>query len=74
MDETKKTYSVRIPITGWIGLEVEADSADDAITQALESDDVELLLSEVEQWEATRQIVRGNIFYGLLNEAEATEV
>lgn len=63
-----KRYTVLLPITGVICVEVEAETEKDAIDAALSSDD--LTTDKIEEWEAHRQIVKGNVFYGSQNEAE----
>lgn len=65
----KKTYSVTLPITGYLVTEVEAESEDEAIKVALESD---LEADMIESWEACKAVVTGNVFHGQMNEAEAT--
>lgn len=58
-------------MTGVIDVEVEAENEEDAIEKALSSD---LTSDDISEWEAVRQIVQGNVFYGHTNEAEAQEV
>lgn len=64
-----KRYGVTLPITGTVYVEVEADSEEAAIEAALNSDD--LTGDAIESWEATDRIVKGNVFYGVQNEAHA---
>jgi hypothetical protein len=52
-----------------IWLSVEATSTEDAIDKALESP--ALHLENVHEWEAHRCVTDGNVFRGLLNEADA---
>lgn len=66
-----KDYEVLIPITGFVIVNVKADDEDSAITNAFESD--ELSLDNIVEWEAHGCIVKGNIFYGTLNEIEVNE-
>ncbi len=66
-----KTYGVTLPITGTVYVEVEAESEDDAIEKALES---EVDSDDIESWETHRKIVQGNVFYGGQNEADAQEL
>lgn len=62
-----KTYSVALPITGVLVLDVEASSEEEAIDKAMD----EATLDHLEEWEAHKKIVQGNVFYGNQNEAEA---
>lgn len=64
-----KTWSVAVPITGIIYVTVEAKNEKAAIEAALQSED--LTLDNCESWNAHEQIVRGNVFSGELNIAEA---
>lgn len=56
-----KTYEVKLPITGWALVEVEAESEADAIKAAFD----EVTLKHVEEWEAVERIVAGNVVYAL---------
>lgn len=71
MKKQLKTYAVRLPITGVIDINIEAESEDDAIEKALDSD---ITSDDISEWETCRQIVQGNVFHGHTNEAEAQEV
>lgn len=77
-DETeteKKRFTVALPITGVIYVEVEAKDEDDAINAALMEDLVDgEKWPEPEEWQVHRQIVEGNIFHGGMNEAYAEEI
>lgn len=64
-------YTVAVPITGVIYVEVEADDEAGAKVAALESDG--LTLDNVEEWNTHRQVVQGNVFYGTQNAVEITE-
>lgn len=64
-----RTYIVTLPITGKLCVEVDAESEEAAIKAALIGDD--LILDNIEEWEAAKQICEGNFFHGMLNEAEA---
>lgn len=66
-----KKYSVTVPITGIIFTEVEAESEEGAIDKALEA---AYTFEDISEWDTCRQIVRGNIFYGHTNEAEADQL
>lgn len=67
----KKNYEVLIPITGFISVTVEAEDEDAAINAALESDD--LVLENIEEWEAHKAICSGNVLHTSFNEAIAVE-
>jgi hypothetical protein len=67
-----KRYSVDVPISGYINIEVEADTEEDAIRTALESDD--LKIDNVVEWEAHEKICEGNVCNAIFWEAEATEI
>jgi hypothetical protein len=62
-------YAVSVPYCGYAYVEVEAESEEEAIKVALEQDD---LFDKIEEGEFLEQIVEGNIFHGILNEAEAS--
>ncbi len=62
-----KTYGVTVPFTGSMYIEVEAESEEAAITSAIN----EVTSDHIEGWEACEKVVGGNVFYGVLNEAEA---
>lgn len=63
-------YSVAVPITGVINIEVDADSEEEAIDAAISHPD--LNLDQVDEWDAHRVVVEGNIFHGHQNRAEVT--
>lgn len=63
-----KTWSVELPISGKLILEVEANTKAEAIDKALEGDYSE---NDIEEWSAEKYLVRGNVFYGVLSEANA---
>jgi hypothetical protein len=62
-----KQYLVRLPITGVVEVYVEAESEDDAIDNALETD---ITIDDIVEWDICRQIVQGNVFHGRMNAAE----
>jgi hypothetical protein len=64
------SYTVMLPISGKLFVEVEADSEDAAIEAAMQST---LTLDLVEEWEAHREVLRGNVFYGIAREAYAEQ-
>lgn len=61
-------FTVGVPITGYIVLEVEADTEEEAFEKAWESD--KLTLDNVEEWEAHDQVNRGNVSYALMDEIQ----
>jgi hypothetical protein len=67
-----KKWMVTLPLTGTITVQVEAENERDAIDTALEGGDFKT--ENINEWEVVRQIVRGNVFSGLMNSAEAEEV
>jgi uncharacterized protein (UPF0297 family) len=62
-----KTYVVTVPFTGTMYIEVEAESEEAAIQEAIQN----VTSENIEGWNAVEQIVQGNVFYGEQNEAEA---
>jgi hypothetical protein len=65
-------YAVRLPITGVLEINIEAEDEESAIEKALQSDD--LNVDYITEWDAVREIVRGNLFRGKINKAEADEI
>lgn len=53
------TYQVTIPIAGHAYVEVEADSEDAAIEQAISK----VEFNDIESWEALQQFNQGNVCY-----------
>jgi hypothetical protein len=66
-----KSYGVKVPITGHVFIEVEAPSEEAAINQAMSSD---ITIDKIEEWDTCEHICQGNVFYGMLNDAEAEEL
>ena len=64
-----KQFSIAMPLTGIAYKVVEAETEDDAISIFLN----EVTLEDVEEWECVQNIVKGNVFYGMLNEVEIEE-
>jgi hypothetical protein len=64
-------YSVKVPYCGYAYVEVEADSEEEAIQVALETEN---LFDMIEEGDFYEQLVEGNIFNGCLNEAEVEEL
>ena len=63
-----KTWSVTLPITGYVIAEVEADNEKQAIEEALNAD---IYSDNIEEWGVREKIIEGNVFHGIQNEAEA---
>ncbi len=66
-------YSVLIPCTASVVVEVEADNAERAKDIALDTE-FEVKVSggaQLHEFEVHSEIVRGNVFYGVLNSIEA---
>jgi hypothetical protein len=61
-------YSVQVPITGYVIVEVEADSEDAAIDVALYRG---AELADIDEWTTHRQVVYGNVCAALCNKANA---
>ncbi|BAY20761.1 hypothetical protein NIES2100_05050 [Calothrix sp. NIES-2100] len=64
------TYIVRVPFTGYVSVKIEADNEQDAIRNALESD---IDVNDADKIQYHGQIVKGNVFYGVLNKIEVEE-
>lgn len=65
-------YTVTLPFTGSLSVDVEAESKDAAIDAAFNLVDVTIKDGEtsfVDEWETHREVTRGNVFSGVLNEA-----
>lgn len=71
--EEKKTkrYTVALPVTGIVYVTVEADDGDEAIETAICEGDWDV--GDIDQLEACRSIVTGNVFHGVMNDAEITD-
>ena len=65
-------YEVRVPITGVIALEVEAENKKDAIDKAFESED--LKLENIDGWDVHECIVDGNVSYAYQNSIDVVEI
>ncbi len=70
-DKMKKTYDVCVPFTGTIWVTVEADSPEEAINEAFNSE--QLNLDNVHEWQAHVEICSGNMLHASQNEAYAVE-
>lgn len=79
-----KKYEVSLPFCGYLTMVVEADSEDESIRKSLDvafrmdlyqsSRTGEFYEYELCEWDTFRYLVRGNVFYGSLSEAEAFEM
>ena len=63
-----KRYTVAVPITGVIYVEVNAESEKEALTAALDSDG--LTRDNIEEWEAHDYVTRGNVCSAVQNSIE----
>ena len=61
-------YGVSIPVTGYIYVEVDADSEEEAENLALNMD---LTIDSIESWSPCRSVVQGNVCSAELREIEA---
>lgn len=66
-----KLYTVKVPIVAVCYIEVEAETEEQAIEKAFESDD--LRLKNVEEWEPLEHITQGNVIYTYHNDAEVVD-
>ena len=66
--DIKTNFSVQLPITGYVVVEVEAADERAAIKAALASD---VKQSDIEEWETHECTNRGNVAYGSCTEANA---
>lgn len=64
-------YTVTLPITGIVMIEVDADDERSAIDAALSSD---ATLADIESWETHRMVCEGNVYRGELNAACANVI
>lgn len=74
----KKTFFVRLPLNAVVSIQVEATSEKQAIEQALDNFDGLLDLTseqgyDLEEWQVEDKLLQGNVWYGLLYQAEAEE-
>lgn len=60
-------FLVTMPITGYVCIEVEAEDEKDAIERAYDS---EVNFNNIEEWDVHEHICEGNVFHGLMNDAE----
>lgn len=67
-----KTYSITMPITGYIHKEVEAENEAQALDLFYSAQD--LTINDFEEWDMHEKIVEGNIFHGMINAMTIEEV
>lgn len=61
-----KEYFVRMPMTGIIGVTIQAENEEEAIRIAFEETDI--TTDDIEEFDWVEKVVQGNVFYGVLNE------
>lgn len=61
---SKNLYGVSLPVTGYIYVEVEASTEEEAQELAFAK---EHKTEDIEEWDVCQSIVQGNIFCGTLN-------
>ena len=66
-----KNYFVRVPISGFVEVEVQAESESEAIDKAFDSED--LNLENVGEWEVHEHICTGNVCHASLTDIECYE-
>lgn len=69
-----KKYGVSIPLTGYIYIEVEADSEQAAEEAAWEKFNVEGEKAGDIAWELVDHVTTGNVFHGELNDVCVDEI
>lgn len=70
---TMARFWVELPITGTLCREIEAADADEAIEAGLSTPATDEEVREM-QWEATRDVITGNVFHGIRAHATAQEI
>jgi hypothetical protein len=66
-----KKFGVRIPVTGYVYLEVMAEDEEEAMEKAWET---EATLEDVAEWETIEQVCKGNVCYAVENKMYAEEL
>ena len=74
----KKEFLVEIPLNGRVTVIVEADNEEQALQEALEKCDLQLkpeseLGYELESWDVSDKLLQGNVWYGIIYEANVEE-
>lgn len=67
-----KKYFVTVPISGYASIEVEANTEEEAINKAINSND--LNLGNIAEWDAHAHINEGNVCNAILWNAVAEEI
>ena len=62
-------YTVRIPICGYVELEIDANDEEQALETAFDK----ATLEDVGEWDLFYKVVEGNVFCGSINEPEVYE-
>lgn len=70
MNILMKKYSVELPIAGRAIVEVEAIGPEQAISEAMQA----VTFDHVEEWDAYKHIVQGNVCYAPVHRASAEEI
>ena len=66
-----KRWDVYLPITGIAHVSVEAETQQEAIDAAFQSDEV--TAESIDTWDVHRHVTRANVYHGMLNYAYAQE-
>lgn len=66
-----RTFSVQIPIAGYVYTEVEAEDEEAAIDAALYQSYTH---DDIEEWETYRVLCEGNVLYADVNHVSAEEL
>ena len=64
-----KQFTVRIPITGYVEVSVDADDIDAAIDKAFDV----ATIDNIEEWDLHRTVTEGNVCHAMLNKIEIYE-
>ena len=73
----KNEFNVRIPVSGFVEVTIEADNKEDAIERALDLDvDINdpMLYNHCEFETHETIVTKMGVFYGILNEIEVDEI
>jgi hypothetical protein len=74
-----KRYSVLVPFTGCVEVEVEANDKEEAKRLGYEKaceeiESADTLWDNISEWDFCEIIIEGNVFNGIQNETEAMEI
>lgn len=61
-----KEFTIKIPLTGYVEIIVDAEDEDSAIDKAFDM----ATLENVEEWDLHRKVTSGNVCHAVLNEIE----